>query len=346
MEVIAECYILDVGQGSSSVVLLGQSRCIVIDCPRGPHCSPLPTLRLLQRHGIASIEVLAISHNDADHEGGAAAILMEYSSRIGQVAMLQDRAAPDMRFARAVLHARDRGQFAGPVLRLETPALGQRKVLWEDRKRSLRLVVLYPDFAGNLGAQVKREPNQTSAVLAFCGPNSTILFPGDCGIDAWAAIAERSPDKRVECDVVAVPHHGGLTGGALSGDWVGAVRRAYSEVLRAKVGIVSVGTFNPYGHPRAEVIRSLTSGGAVVMCTQITSKCCAALDRLGVGVLSCNEFSCSTFGRKSTRSGQPKNVACAGSVVLEITDRGLAIPRLQEHRRAIQESRLVKPLCC
>ena len=61
---ICECWFLDVGQGTSNVILLGGGRAIVIDCgPRGSR----ETLAVLTRY-VDTIEALIISHNDADHD--------------------------------------------------------------------------------------------------------------------------------------------------------------------------------------------------------------------------------------------------------------------------------------
>jgi beta-lactamase superfamily II metal-dependent hydrolase len=59
------CYFLDVGQGTSNIVYLGDGRAVVID---GGVSSGVP-LQFLNRY-VKAIEALVISHNDKDHQPG------------------------------------------------------------------------------------------------------------------------------------------------------------------------------------------------------------------------------------------------------------------------------------
>lgn len=89
----AVCFFLDVGQGTSNVVLLGGRRAIVIDC--GPGGTMVP-LEILRDHGVSRIEALVLSHNDRDHWAGAARLIPAYSTQIERVYFLQDRPAEDI----------------------------------------------------------------------------------------------------------------------------------------------------------------------------------------------------------------------------------------------------------
>ncbi|HZZ78219.1 MAG TPA: MBL fold metallo-hydrolase, partial [Gemmataceae bacterium] len=72
----------DVGQGSSTIVLLGARRALVVDAGGK---QALTVIRLLQHFQIESIERLIITHNHEDHSRGAAEVLTAFSKRIGQV---------------------------------------------------------------------------------------------------------------------------------------------------------------------------------------------------------------------------------------------------------------------
>ena len=60
-----EVYFVDIGKGTSNLILLGQSRTIVIDC--GKNSGIL--LQLLKRFHVQEIDRLILSHNHDDHVG-------------------------------------------------------------------------------------------------------------------------------------------------------------------------------------------------------------------------------------------------------------------------------------
>jgi glyoxylase-like metal-dependent hydrolase (beta-lactamase superfamily II) len=80
------CFV-DVGQGSSNLILLGRKRAIVIDAG-GRHSGTV--IRLLQHFQIESLARLIVTHNYDDHSRGAANLLTAYSWRIEEVWCLHD----------------------------------------------------------------------------------------------------------------------------------------------------------------------------------------------------------------------------------------------------------------
>ncbi len=338
---------MDVGQGSSNVILLGDGKAIVLDCPQGPHTSSLPTMRLLQHYGVSFIEVLAVSHGHADHDAGATDILVKYRGSIGHVYLLQDQPARNMRFLRALRqeveseHIREH-----QIHNLQVDVGGRPKLLWQDKERDLRLVLLYPNFFRNMAAQLRDDRNATSAVLCLVTPRSRILYAGDCTSDGWHAIHRWYKNERFKCTVMVIPHHGGLLSDDNETDLARTFQWLYGRCVDAEVGIVSVGTFNPHGHPREAAIRAMHDSGTQVVCTQVTEKCCEQVEHLRPGVLRPSRFCLSSFGSPRTGSGAPKNIACAGSVVIEVGTTGCVIPQLVAHQRALAENPLLRRRLC
>ena len=76
-----ECWFLDVGQGTSNVILLGGGRAIVIDT--GPHGSH-QTMQLLTQQYVDTLEALIVSHNDSDHDGNVGQILGQYRKSLSE----------------------------------------------------------------------------------------------------------------------------------------------------------------------------------------------------------------------------------------------------------------------
>jgi beta-lactamase superfamily II metal-dependent hydrolase len=343
MTCLAQCHILDVGQGNCNIILLGDSRAIVIDCPKQ---GAMVALRLLERHSIAAIDVLAVTHNDSDHDRGASDILNEYAGRVGSVFYVQDRPAPDMAFARTAVYHLDKGYLRpSDFHRLEVNPRGRPQSLWRHAQKPIAVKVLYPNPAANLRAQYSANPNATSAVIVMESPRGRIIFPGDADIGAWQTIYSSRGCHRIKCSLIVVPHHGGQLGAVTVVNGKNAFRWLYDDVIEAGIGVVSVGTSNPHRHPLAVAIQALRLSGVQVMCTQITERCCTQVDTLRPGVSPPSQFSLSAMGKPRTTAGNPKNVACAGSIVADITEFGVTVPRLQEHRSNVAQNKLLAPLC-
>ncbi|MDR2642878.1 MAG: MBL fold metallo-hydrolase [Planctomycetaceae bacterium] len=80
----ATCYFLDVGQGTSQVIILNGHHAIIIDT--GQRCKETnPLLALLKNFTIQTIEVLILSHNDSDHIGDIENILAPHQEQIRRV---------------------------------------------------------------------------------------------------------------------------------------------------------------------------------------------------------------------------------------------------------------------
>ena len=82
-----EVCIVDVGQGSSSIILLGSRRAIIIDAGGK---QALTVIRLLQHFHVEIIERLVVTHNHDDHSRGAAEVLTAFSKRIQQIWCVYD----------------------------------------------------------------------------------------------------------------------------------------------------------------------------------------------------------------------------------------------------------------
>lgn len=348
----AECYFLDVGQGTSQVILLGNGRGIVIDC--GP-ASRIPLL-LLKRY-VTTLAALIVTHNDADHQRGALQILTEYGpgNAIERMYFLQDRPVDRIGFYAKAAELYSRGAITH-MGRLERDP--DKRILCEDQSAGITLEVLYPRFADNLQAQSVGLPNATSGVIAlFCGTRR-LVFPGDAPIEAFRVIHEEVAGP-VLSDVLAVSHHGGVI-------WPRQQRREkrahyearvrhdldwlYSEAFKSDHAVVSVGTSNRFDHPRQWVVQALRKAGSVVLCTQITDRCTQNLEEARRNsIRSLARPSRSSAREELThRTRRSKNVGCAGTVVVAIRPDKVDIDRIQEHQAGVD--RLVglpagHPLC-
>jgi hypothetical protein len=298
-------------------------------------------LELLDRY-VDTIVALIVSHNDADHHRGACQIIDEYWKTIECIFLLEDRPIDRIGLYQLAKRRRDEG-VVKEIQRLERTR--RATPLFEDSTSGLALDVLYPEFSDNLDARQSKEPNATSAILLlYCGARR-VLFPGDSTLDAWHRLHRRLGGP-VYCDVMAVPHHGGViwnrVGGPAdktSGEPLSVAEELewlYREAIVCRNAVISVGTSDTYNHPRRAVIQAIRAGqkSPAVLCTQITRKCCDAdgLRRLGAGVLTPNEWSAS---HKDGGEREARGVACAGTVVVKIGPDDVRVERLGIHQESI-----------
>jgi len=288
----------------------------------------------LNHFGVREIEALIVSHNDDDHWGGAVQIIQKYPRNIRNLYFLEDRPNPRNRLLDIVQREVAEENLPQPK-RLEADST-EGKCLFRDEDRAVSLHVLFPWMLANIDARNAGGSNKTSAVLALQCGRKRILFGGDLGIEGWRQL--RGALKRpILCTVLAVPHHGG---GVATVDQAENHRWMYKEAVRCDFAIISVGTANQYGHPRADHVRALREAGATILCTQITDRCCSAsvLETLRPGVITPSVPGASSAKEQKTSSARrSKNVACAGSILAEIGPDHLRLHRLGDHQGAVDD---------
>jgi len=212
---------LDVGQGDATLIRHGP-HAVLVDA--GPPDGPI--LDRLDELGVRRLDVLVVTHAQADHDGGAAAVLSELG--VGMVLDGRDgiRTPDGDRFA-AVAAARH--------VRMVPAAAGQRI-----RAGPIRLDILWPrpeparDHAGE-------DPNQRAVVAEVRDGAFSMLMPADAESEVLRAL----PLGPV--DVLKVSHHGSADPGL-------------PEVLarlRPQVALIEVGEHNTYGHPAPDTLAAL-----------------------------------------------------------------------------------------
>ena len=320
-----ELYCVDVGQGTCNVLVLRNRRAVVIDC--GPRAREL--LTLLKRCCVEWIERLIISHNDSDHSGGAAALLDAYRSRIGEIWFVQDSRLLTTPFWEKLDEELEHGYLkTDQLVRLEVDRDNQPRRIFEDSAESLTLKVFAPTHVSVLRSHKKKAPNSSSGIVVMKRDSRCIVFSGDAGAAEWKGVYEARESKLV-CDLLSVPHHGGKAGKGDDLAWM------YQEAVSPRYAVISVGTANGHHHPRKDVVCSLVSAGASVMCTQITERCCHNLEafrREGEGKLEAGR---SLFQRTASGTGRSQHVACAGTVLVSFRGNRLIIQGLGYHRSRV-----------
>ncbi len=222
---------LDVGQGDATLI---QRREATVLVDTGPPDGPL--LTRLRQAGVRRLDLLVITHAQADHDGAAAAVL-----RALPVALVLDGrdGVRDHPGAQMVTEARRRhvrlvGAHAGEVLRIGT----------------LVLRVLWPEPAAPQ-AKAGTDPNERAIVAEGEADGVRILLTADAESD----VLDRLDLGAV--DILKVSHHGSEDAGL----------PALLERLRPRLAAIEVGRHNRYGHPAPATLQALRAAGAAVFRT-------------------------------------------------------------------------------
>ena len=176
---------------------------------------------------------MALTHGDADHIGGAAAVLAEFRPRD----VWEGIPVPPLDLLRALQRAAQR-------YRATWTNVQANDLVTID---GVRVFVRHPPIADWERQDVR---NDDSIVLEIAWHEVSIVLTGDIGRDTERAIAPFFSPSPLR--VMKVPHHGSLTSSSLE----------FIRALSPRVAVFSVGRGNAFGHPAPEVIERYRRTGA------------------------------------------------------------------------------------
>jgi competence protein ComEC len=222
---------LDVGQGDATLI---QRRGAAILFDTGPPDGPI--VARLRRAGVRRLDLLAVTHAQDDHDGGAAAVLS--TMPVGVVLDGRD-GVRDGAGARMAAEARRRR------VRLVVPRAGQTLQVG-----GVTIRVLWPEAAPALREE-GTDPNQRAIVAEAKADSVRVLLTADAESDVLGRL-DLEP-----VDVLKVAHHGSADPGL----------PAVLARLHPRLAGIEVGRNNRYGHPAASTVRALASAGTAVVRT-------------------------------------------------------------------------------
>jgi len=242
-----EIHAIDVGQGDAFAIRTPDRRWILVDA--GPRTDRYDAGRArvvpyLLRQGVRRLDALILTHPDADHIGGAAAVLDALA--VGVVV--------------------DPGRAAGKPLYIELLAgAAAAGVQWREARsgRELRagdvvLHFLHPDGAGD-SLDAPTNANDLSAVFRLTYGGFAALFMGDAPAAVEELLVRRHGDG-LRAQVLKVGHHGSST----------STSESFLAAVDPAVALVSAGRRNRYGHPAPAVIRRLERHGVRILRTDLS----------------------------------------------------------------------------
>lgn len=220
---------LDVGQGDAILLRDAAGAAVLVDA--GPQGDPPAVLAALRRHGVGRLDALVITHGDADHAGGAAAVL-----RSVDVGVVLHPPRPADGWSDAMSATLDAAGGDVPTVEVR----GGARVT----ASTWTFAVLWPQDPLAPGG----EPNEGSVVMRAQAPGLRALLTGDAESPVLAGLGLGA------VDVLKVAHHGSADDG---------LARLLART-RPRAAVISVGEGNTFGHPRPEILRALTAAGVRV----------------------------------------------------------------------------------
>ena len=229
---------LDVGHGDSSVIYLNSGHSenenvVIVDIVDSDKL-----LTELTSHKIKVVDLIIISHSDADHCRGVNDFLEKF------IEIYQKQ--------RITLLT---GQ--------NDTSVQKRELISNDKSK---LFLIYPNVAESTEAYLKNDTNNTSIVCLLENDVCNVLFSGDLEESGWKKLLERMPE--LKCEILKMPHHG-----AFYDEKSGIGLKQILEILQPRDVIISSGDNKKYKHPDIQTIELLKEKNIKVYCTEFTSLC-------------------------------------------------------------------------
>ena len=236
--------VLDVGEGDAILVISPNGWTMLVDGGNSSRDATEVILPYLWENGFDGLDVLVLTHPDADHVGGLPTVLrnvpVDTVVATGQVHATQVYAE----FLRELQSARD--EQGTVVIR----GVAGVEIPFDP---AVELEVLGPSPE----AIEYSDPNNASIVLRLTYGQVGVLLTGDAGFEEEGWMIDRGHNLYAE--ILKVSHHGSATGS--SDDFL--------DRVGAEVALISCSADNQYEHPHDQVLDRLVHHGAEVYRTDL-----------------------------------------------------------------------------
>lgn len=243
---------IDVGQGASTLMEFPGGTVMLMDGGgfsdnRIFDMGQRVVAPLLWRKKIARVDILALSHPNADHLNGLIFIARHFHVR---ELWLNGDVNTTWGYKELMDVCREKG-IAVRILDTRTR---------DKTVGGVTLSVLHPPpgYAMKMGADQQDRRNNASLVVHARLEKTAFLFTGDIMVEAEKALVQRE-GLRLASTVLFAPHHGSRT--SSSADLIAAVQ--------PQAVVISAGVGNRFGFPHAEVTDRYRGAGCLIWCTCI-----------------------------------------------------------------------------
>ncbi len=256
-----ELVFCDVGQGDAILIKYGFWQMLI---DTGPNDQVLECLRQNMSFWDKTLEVILITHTDADHIGGFASVLSNYQTNDIFLAdtgtstsyknMLNELLAEKFRYTQI------KTAFLGQMIAF-SPG-GQLLFLGPDEGQLPPINASANKFSETLLSDVtllesknNDDPNERSIILLLKYIDFEFLLMGDASSKNELALVKRGLIEKVEG--IKVGHHGSNT----------STHVDLIEQSQPEIAVISCGYNNKFGHPSLDVIKILNQNQVKILRT-------------------------------------------------------------------------------
>lgn len=221
-------YFFDVGQGAAVFIEAPNKNQVLID--GGPDETIVAKLSKIMSFYDRNIDLLILTHPDADHLNGLIEVLKRY-----EVKQILETGAFDNSTSYQVWH----NLIAEKKIPVKIAQVGEIIKIGS----GIKMDILYP--LQNLENKVIPDSNAGSIVSRLVYDKNSFLFTGDADQRIeWQMI---SSGLNLDSDILGVAHHGSKN----------STSELFLEKVTPEAAVIQVGKNNKYGHPSQEILQRL-----------------------------------------------------------------------------------------
>src|SRR6266446_5240149 len=184
--------------------------------------------------GFQKLDVVALTHAHQDHLGELTAVFENF--RVGKLWIGREVSTA------ALTQLEDLAREK--KIPIEHEVRG-KKFSWDGAEGEF----LWPE--SSRGETALSAKNDDSLVLRLRYGNQSLLLPGDAEKESERAILAENDANGLRADVLKIGHHGSKN----------STTPEFLAAIQPRIGIISSGEGNPYGHPSLELLERLEKGG-------------------------------------------------------------------------------------
>ena len=235
----AAVYFLDVGQGDSALIRIGEDFAMLVDA--GIRESGDAIEEDLAALGVTELDAVIATHPHADHIGAMTQIIEAYPIGTFYMPVLPDDQTPTTATYENMLDALDKQNVPVEQITDKTEIAAPENAVFD---------VLSPR-AGDAFDEI----NDYSAVVRFTYGSVSFMLTGDAEEPVEENILESGAE--ISAQVLKCGHHGSSSSTSLP----------FLRRVNPAVAVISCGADNKYGHPHRETLESLNALGCTVLRT-------------------------------------------------------------------------------
>ena len=224
-----EIIVFDVGNADSALIRTPNNKYIMIDTAMAPYRGVSNAKTIMEEYfkdkNIKELELLIITHFDADHCGGAKDILNDLKVKKVYVQNTNPEENKGIEIINILKNKH-----------IDYLAAKNNETVYQEENFSLKT------FSANIKGKTDRIDNENSIVTLVDSNGTSALFMGDAGVMGY----EKYKDKIGKIDIFKIGHHGAKD----------VVNSEMLKKLNPRYTVISTG-YNIYGHPSFDTIEYL-----------------------------------------------------------------------------------------